>query len=75
MKNILLTISIVISICSSAQNKYPVAAIPASLLKKAHVVKRMEEIRFEIVNLHETIYKRKFALTITCFEWLQPANA
>src|SRR5215218_386235 len=64
MKNILLTISLGITICSLAQSKYPVAAIPASLLKNAHVVKRMEEVRFELVNLHETIYKRKFALTI-----------
>ena len=64
MKNILLTISLVTALCSSAQNKYAVAAIPATLLKNAHVVKRMEDVRFEIVSLHETVYRRKFALTI-----------
>ena len=64
MKNISLIVSLAITLCSSAQNKYPVAAIPASLLKNAHVVKRMENARFEIINLHETVYTRKYALTI-----------
>jgi hypothetical protein len=52
------------SVTAVAGNQYPVAAIPASLLKDAHVVKRMEEIRFEIVSLRETVHKRKYALTI-----------
>ena len=52
------------SVLSHAQPKYPVSAIPASLLKEAHVVKRMEDIRFEIAGLDKAIYKRKFALTI-----------
>ncbi len=48
----------------AAQVKYPASAIPASLLKDANVVKRAEEVQFEIKNLHEAIYTRKFALTI-----------
>lgn len=54
----------IVSFAVAAQNKYSVATITAALLKSANVVKRMEEIRFEIVNLHEAIYIRKYALTI-----------
>lgn len=44
--------------------KYPVSAIPETLKKDANVVKRMEEIVFEIVNLKEAVYHRKVAYTI-----------
>lgn len=65
MKKLLAGTAFLLSgLCVSAQNKYPVSAIPAALLKGANVVKRMEEIRFEIVNLHEAAYIRKYALTI-----------
>jgi transglutaminase-like putative cysteine protease len=49
---------------SSYAGKYPSTEIPAALLKNAHAVKRMEEIRFEIKSLNETIHTRRFALTI-----------
>ena len=49
---------------ATAQVKYPASAIPASLLKDANVVKRAEEVQFEIKNLHDIIYRHKFALTI-----------
>ena len=52
------------SLSSLAQPKYPVSAIAPSLLQNAHVVKRLEEIRFEVKSLTEAVYKRKFALTI-----------
>ena len=43
---------------------YSAAAIPKELLKNANVVKRMEELRFEIINTGETILYQKYALTI-----------
>lgn len=48
----------------AAQTKYPASTIPPALLKDAHVVKRAEEINFEVVDLGEAVYKRKVALTI-----------
>lgn len=47
-----------------ARPKYPVSAIPAAILKDAHVVKRLEESSFEIVDLSNAVHKRKVALTI-----------
>ena len=61
---IFLAFSVLIGIVLSAQVKYPVSAIPATLLKDANVIKRMEDVRFEIRNLHDAVYTRKFALTI-----------
>src|SRR5829696_3714225 len=55
------------SICSylvNAQINYAVSAIPPALLKDAHVVKRMEDIRYEIRSLHNIIYSYKYAYTI-----------
>lgn len=52
------------SLSSLSQTKYPVSAIAPSLLKDAHVVKRMEEVRFEVKSLTEAVYTRKVALTI-----------
>ncbi|HVZ56773.1 MAG TPA: DUF3857 and transglutaminase domain-containing protein [Chitinophagaceae bacterium] len=43
---------------------YSVANIPASLLKNAHVVKRMEVERFDLKNPGEAVYSIKYALTI-----------
>ncbi|MDB5196145.1 MAG: hypothetical protein JWP88_515 [Flaviaesturariibacter sp.] len=43
---------------------YPVATIPTSLLKDANVVKRKDETRFEIINTHETILRKLYAITI-----------
>lgn len=52
------------SFSASAQPKYAVSAIAPALLKNAHVVKRMDETRFEVKSLTEAVYTRKFALTI-----------
>ena len=43
---------------------YAVSKIPAELLKKADVVKRMEEIRFEVVDPGKSRLYHKYALTI-----------
>lgn len=53
-----------VGLTTFSQVKYPVSAIPAALLKDAHVVKRMEDIRFEIRNLHSVRYTRSYAYTI-----------
>jgi Domain of Unknown Function with PDB structure (DUF3857)/Transglutaminase-like superfamily len=44
--------------------EYAVSSIPADLKKNAHVVKRMEQISFEIVNSGEAVLKKKYAYTI-----------
>ena len=43
---------------------YAVSRIPASLLKNAHAVKRMESIVFEVVNTGEAVMRKKYAITI-----------
>ena len=48
----------------AAQDNYAVSAIPEPLLNGANVVKRIEDIRFEIINSGEAILKKKYALTI-----------
>jgi hypothetical protein len=48
----------------SKDGNYSVTLIPKELLKNANVVKRMEEIRFEVINTGETVLYRKYALTI-----------
>lgn len=48
----------------AADAPYHVKNIPEALQKKAHVVKRMEEVRFEFINTGESILKKKYALTI-----------
>ncbi len=44
--------------------QYATAFIPEALLKNAAVVKRSEEISFELVNTGKTIMHQKYALTI-----------
>ena len=56
-----------LGICLSAyagNAPYAVSNIPAALLKNANVVKRMEDVRFEINSLTETVLHRKYAITI-----------
>lgn len=48
----------------AGEGDYAVSKIPAALLKDAHVVKRMEQVSFEVVNTGEAVLKRKYALTI-----------
>ena len=43
---------------------YAVAKIPATLLKNANVVKRMEEETFELKNAHEAYHTHHYVLTI-----------
>lgn len=65
MRYSLFIVSIVLSlVCFGEDVHYPVSAIPQSLLKNANVVKRMEEVRFEVINTGETVYYQKYALTI-----------
>jgi hypothetical protein len=49
---------------SAGDIKYPVKSIPEALLRNAHVVKRMEEIEFRIISTGETVFKKKYAITI-----------
>ena len=48
----------------AADPKYPVSSIPENLKKDADVVKRMEEITFQVISTGETILHKKYALTI-----------
>src|SRR3982751_3896139 len=66
MRNIVLSFVLICSaICVQAGDiKYPAKAIPEKLLKNAHVVKRMEEVYFELSDLNDVIIRRKIALTI-----------
>lgn len=48
----------------AGEGPYTVKTIPANLLKNAHVVKRYEELRFELVDLDHAKYYHKYVLTI-----------
>lgn len=50
--------------CAASDGVYAVANIPAALLVKTNVVKRLEERNFEITTNNKTIYKRRVAYTI-----------
>jgi hypothetical protein len=52
------------SMLFAAEGEYAVSNIPAPLLREAHVVKRMELMRFEVLRNNEAVLKRKYALTI-----------
>ncbi len=43
---------------------YAVSKIPSSLMKNAHVIKRMEEVKYEILSLNKAKLYQKFVLTI-----------
>ncbi|HRG93709.1 MAG TPA: hypothetical protein PLZ10_12220, partial [Chitinophagaceae bacterium] len=43
---------------------YAVSKIPPALLKNAHAVKRMESIRFEVINTGEAVLRKKYAITV-----------
>lgn len=49
---------------ASAGDKYPVSAIPANLMKDAHVVKRAEEINFEVISTRSSKMDYKYVFTI-----------
>jgi hypothetical protein len=52
------------AVAFAGDGEYAVGNIPEALLKNANVVKRMEEVRFEMINTGETILYHKYALTI-----------
>ena len=67
MKKIILFISVLFSfnlLVLAGGGDYAVAKISEALKKNAHVVKRMEQVRFEIINAGEAIMWKKYALTI-----------
>lgn len=50
--------------CLAGDIKYPAATIPASLLKNANAVKRMEQIEFRINDIDETVMITRYAITV-----------
>ena len=65
MRRILILFTLFSSLaCYSRDINYSVLSIPKELLKNANVIKRIEEIRFEIINTGETVLYRKYAVTI-----------
>lgn len=50
--------------CVAFDGVFAVSNIPATLLVKANVVKRLEERNFEITSNNKTIYKRRVVYTI-----------
>lgn len=60
----MLVVALLFSLLSQAGTGYEAALIPDILKKNANVVKRLEEVRFEVMSLTETVYTRKYALTI-----------
>jgi len=61
---IFLSLLLCVSGLKAADPKYPVSSIPENLKKDADVVKRMEEITFQVISTGETILHKKYALTI-----------
>jgi hypothetical protein len=49
---------------TAQERKYPVSEIPPALLKKADVVKRVEQIEFHVISTSETVLRTKYAYTI-----------
>lgn len=65
MRSFIFSLSILLSLsCFGEDPNYSIAFIPQNLIKNANVVKRMEDVRFEIISTGETIYYQKYALTI-----------
>src|ERR1700741_1244843 len=53
-----------ISRANNGDNDYAITNIPPALLKNVNVVKRMEDIRFEVTEKNKARYHRKVAYTI-----------
>jgi hypothetical protein len=49
---------------NAADAPYAVSKIPAHLLKNANIVKRIDDITYEFLNLDEVVVKKKYAFTI-----------
>lgn len=54
--------SVVFTIVVKAE--YPVSAIPQAMLKKANVVKRLDETRIEVRSIGKAVYRRHYVYTI-----------
>lgn len=63
-KFLLAAVALLGTVLSNAQNRYAAFTIPAALLQNANAVTRVEEERYEIVNLHRALYTYKVAYTI-----------
>jgi len=61
---VILCLLLLTTAISWSQTNFAVSAIPAAMLKDAHVVKRFDEQSFEIVNLDKAIFRKKYLLTI-----------
>ncbi len=48
----------------ATDGEYAVSRIPVGLLKNAHVVKRMENIRFEINSISSATLRKRYAITV-----------
>ena len=65
MRNLIMIACILVSVKAIASDvKYPANAIPENLKKDANVVKRMEEINFELSSSRRSTLRYKYALTI-----------
>ncbi|GAA4324112.1 DUF3857 and transglutaminase domain-containing protein [Flaviaesturariibacter amylovorans] len=60
----LLLIAAAACLCASGTEDLSVSAIPAPLLANAHVVKRIEEQRYEVHSPREAVLYKRYVLTI-----------
>src|SRR5213592_1587659 len=63
-RNLFLVFAFCFSVTAFCSDDYSFNSIPKELLKEANVVKRMQEVRFEIISTGETILYQKYALTV-----------
>lgn len=65
-KGIIVTILLILSthLVRADGGEYAISKIPFTLLKNANVIKRAEEVRFEVISLTRTREYNKFAITI-----------
>ena len=66
IRHLFVTIIVLLSILPTfaADGDYAVNKIPEALLKNANVVKRMEDIRFEVLDIGKSRLYHKYALTV-----------
>lgn len=50
--------------CYALEGEYAVSKIPAAMLRNASAVVRLEDTRFEILSLKETVLTRRYVVTI-----------
>ena len=65
MRSCLLFLALIFTLASYSRDiGYSVLLIPKELMKNANAVKRMEEMRLEIISTGETVLYKKYAVTI-----------